>query len=63
MNSFEDQVALVTGCGNPNGIGFSTARSLLAGGCKVVITSTTDRIYERVKELEEFTGGLLYHIH
>lgn len=62
MNSFNGQVALVTGCGNPNGIGFSTARSLLAGGCKVVITSTTERIYERVKELDDFAGLLIVPI-
>ena len=44
-------VAVVTGAGSARGIGFATARLLGAGGRRVVITSTTDRIFERVAEL------------
>ena len=50
----EGRVALVTGAGSADGIGFATARLLRAQGAKVAITSTTDRIFER---LEELAGG------
>ena len=42
---------LVTGCGDPNGIGFATARMLLGLGARVFITSTSGRIYDRAAEL------------
>ena len=45
------RTALVTGCGSSTGIGFATAKRLRAAGCNVVITSTTERIHERVDEL------------
>ncbi|MDO8392335.1 MAG: SDR family NAD(P)-dependent oxidoreductase [Actinomycetota bacterium] len=45
------QVALVTGAGSPLGIGHACARALCAGGATVVVTSTTDRIHDRVAEL------------
>ena len=48
--------ALVTGAGSRTGIGFATARLLTEMGASVVITSTTDRIHERVRELRA-TGG------
>ena len=48
---FTGRVALVTGAGSPNGIGFATARILGRGGARVAIASTTDRIQERVAEL------------
>jgi 3-oxoacyl-[acyl-carrier protein] reductase len=51
MMNFEDRVALVTGAGSAEGIGFATARMLLAQGAEVAITSTTDRIHERRREL------------
>jgi 3-oxoacyl-[acyl-carrier protein] reductase len=44
-------VALVTGAGSPDGIGFAAARLLAARGHEVAITSTTERIHERAKEL------------
>ena len=50
--TFAGRIALVTGAGSPNGIGFATARILGRGGARVAIASTTDRIYERVAELE-----------
>jgi 3-oxoacyl-[acyl-carrier protein] reductase len=45
------QVALVTGAGSGTGIGYHSARLLAAAGATVVISSTTDRIHERVDEL------------
>ncbi len=54
MAGVEGRVALVTGAGSADGIGFATARLLRAKGAKVAITSTTDRIFER---LEELGGG------
>ena len=50
--NFEGQVALVTGAGSSAGIGFAAAKILGELGAKVAITSTTDRIYDRVRELE-----------
>jgi 3-oxoacyl-[acyl-carrier protein] reductase len=49
---FKDRVALVTGCGSAEGIGFATARLLAGLGARVAITSTTvDRIEVRQAEL------------
>jgi 3-oxoacyl-[acyl-carrier protein] reductase len=52
VGAFAGQVALVTGAGSPRGIGFAVARRLHAGGASVVMASTTERIYERAKELD-----------
>lgn len=46
-----ERVALITGCGSPTGIGFATAQRLVAAGHNVVVTSTTERIHQRVGEL------------
>jgi 3-oxoacyl-[acyl-carrier protein] reductase len=43
--------ALVTGAGSTDGIGFAAARTLLERGASVLISSTTERIHERAKEL------------
>ncbi len=51
MTGVEGCLALVTGAGSADGIGFATARLLRAKGAKVAITSTTDRIFERLEEL------------
>jgi 3-oxoacyl-[acyl-carrier protein] reductase len=45
------RVALVTGAGSAEGIGFATARLLARRGATVVITSTTERIHERSGDL------------
>ena len=45
------RVALVTGAGSPDGIGYATARRLRALGADVAIVSTTRRIHERAGEL------------
>lgn len=49
-NNVGRPVAVVTGAGGRDGIGFACARSL-AKDFAVVIASTTDRIHERVGEL------------
>ncbi|MBK9739092.1 MAG: SDR family oxidoreductase [Actinobacteria bacterium] len=46
------RVALVTGAGSPTGIGFATARLLGELGAHVAVTSTTERVFDRVAELE-----------
>ena len=51
MAGVEGRVALVTGAGSADGIGFATARLLRAKGAKVAITSTTDRIFDRLEAL------------
>jgi 3-oxoacyl-[acyl-carrier protein] reductase len=43
--------ALVTGAGAPGGIGFAIARALKESGATVFITSTTERINDRAREL------------
>ena len=52
----QGRVALVTGAGSPEGIGFATARLLGRRGARVAVTSTTDRIQQRAGELER--GGV-----
>ncbi len=51
MTGVEGRIALVTGAGSADGIGFATARLLRANGAKVAITSTTERIHRRIEEL------------
>ncbi|GJD52540.1 3-oxoacyl-[acyl-carrier-protein] reductase FabG [Methylobacterium crusticola] len=58
MAGVKGRIALVTGAGNPDGIGFATARVLAEQGCVVAVTATTDRIYER---LEDLPGGRAVH--
>ena len=47
------QTALITGAGSTEGIGFAVARKLHAAGLRVAITSTTDRIHTRARELDD----------
>jgi 3-oxoacyl-[acyl-carrier protein] reductase len=47
------RTALVTGAGSATGIGYATARMLTEMGAAVILTSTTDRINDRVSELRE----------
>jgi 3-oxoacyl-[acyl-carrier protein] reductase len=49
--NFSGRVALITGAGSALGIGFATARVLAQRGAKIAITSTTERIKERAREL------------
>lgn len=45
------RVAVITGAGSPDGIGFATARLLAELGAAVMISATTARIQDRVGEL------------
>ena len=56
------QMAVITGAGSAEGIGFAVARRLRAAGVRVVITSTTDRIHARARELEAGGEGVLSFI-
>jgi 3-oxoacyl-[acyl-carrier protein] reductase len=47
----DGRVALVTGAGSAEGIGYATARRLQALGAAVAIVSTTRRIHDRATEL------------
>lgn len=47
----QGRVAIITGAGSERGIGFAAARLLGAAGMRVIVTSTTDRIFDRVDEL------------
>jgi len=47
------RVALVTGAGSPDGIGFATALLLGRLGAAVAVTATTDRVHNRVDELRD----------
>lgn len=51
MFSLQGKSALVTGAGSSGGIGIATARALRELGATVFITSTSDRIHERAKEI------------
>ena len=46
--------ALVSGAGGPEGIGFAVAQELGGLGARVIVTSTTARVHERVAELRLF---------
>ena len=50
--AFRGQAAIVTGAGSPAGIGFAIARALLSAGAQIMITSTTERIHQRARELD-----------
>ena len=65
LRRMSQRVALVTGAGSPSGIGSAVARALGRDGLAVGVCSTTDRIHDRVRELEAagvraagFTGDL-----
>jgi len=47
----DGRVALVTGAGSPDGIGYATAARLSWLGANVAIVSTTRRIHDRASEL------------
>lgn len=53
MNDLAGQVAIVTGAGSREGIGFACASALADSGAAVAICSTTDRIHERTAELAQ----------
>jgi 3-oxoacyl-[acyl-carrier protein] reductase len=49
--SLRGRVALVTGAGSPDGIGYATARLLGELGASVALGATTDRCHDRAAEL------------
>lgn len=51
-DSLTGRVALVTGAGSPDGIGFATARLLGRLGAAVAVTATTERAHTRAAELQ-----------
>jgi 3-oxoacyl-[acyl-carrier protein] reductase len=56
------QTAVITGAGSVEGIGFAVAWRLHSAGVRVVITSTTDRVHSRARELNAAGGGALSFI-
>lgn len=54
MAGLDGRVALVTGAGSAEGIGFACAESLAKAGANVAISATTERIFAR---LEALFGG------
>ena len=56
------QTAVITGAGSAEGIGFAVAKRRHAAGVRVVITSTTDRIHVRARELAVGGNGVLSFI-
>ena len=59
MIDLTHQIALVTGAGSPNGIGFACARLLAARGGSVALVSTTERIHERAAEIAPSALGIV----
>jgi 3-oxoacyl-[acyl-carrier protein] reductase len=59
MSGVQGRIALVTGAGSQNGIGFACAKALAAAGARVAITSTTRRINDRGDELACKAGDKL----
>ena len=51
LNELGGRVALVTGAGASEGIGFACARALAREGAAVAMTSTTARIHDRAAQL------------
>lgn len=52
MFSLQGKIALVTGAGSSSGIGFASALALKSLGAKVIVTSTTNRIFDRANEIQ-----------
>jgi 3-oxoacyl-[acyl-carrier protein] reductase len=57
--SLDGKVALVTGAGSPEGIGFAIARTLHELGASVGVAATSERINERASELGGDTRGFV----
>ncbi len=51
MAEMHGKIALITGAGGANGIGMASAKLLARAGAQVAITSTTDRINQRLQDL------------
>jgi len=59
MGRFENRVAIVTGAGAPDGIGFAIARQLVGEGARVVLGATGERIRDRADELGSAAVGVV----
>src|SRR5579859_7243720 len=59
---FEEQTAIVTGAGSAERIGFAVARLLYGEGARVVITSTTERIFARANEIDSASERLIARV-
>ncbi|WP_284165291.1 SDR family NAD(P)-dependent oxidoreductase [Frigidibacter sp. SD6-1] len=59
MNGFRDRIAIVTGAGSEEGIGFAVARALAEAGARVAVTATTERIFDRAAELGPGHAGFI----
>jgi 3-oxoacyl-[acyl-carrier protein] reductase len=62
FGKLKGQVAIVTGAGNANGIGFAIAKRLLQEDALVVITATSERIHARAKELDPAGNQVLSYV-
>lgn len=56
---FAGRVAIITGAGAPDGIGFAVARLLVDEGARVVLGATSDRILARGAELGDTAVGVV----
>ncbi len=52
-----ERVAVVSGAGSPDGIGFAAAARLVRAGYRVVVGATSERILDRAAELEDAAAG------
>ncbi len=52
MTRAPERTALITGAGSPTGIGFAAAEALGRAGYRLAVTSTTERIHDRVAALD-----------
>ncbi len=59
MGRFANRVAIITGAGAPDGIGFAVARDLVAEGARVVLGATSDRVADRAAELGAAAVGVV----
>jgi 3-oxoacyl-[acyl-carrier protein] reductase len=57
--SLDGKVALVTGAGSADGIGFACAQALRSLGATVAVAATSERIHERAVELGAGSQGFI----